>query len=590
MRKEPSRLSNEAWSDNDKSPEKSQAVMPKSRTTPSLRNYMDPVVAASTPPRIVSDFVRKSIARMSPAPESKAEDEAEEPKEDEEDAEEEEELDEGDEADISRDEFSPPPPKSHLTPSASRQSLSRMRRQSEIKQAPGQQIGAASKARQLLWTALLLVFLSYGTWYMQESKALGFCDPRSASNSIVRARHDAVLEAKRASSYLEDGEVDLDGPLLPAFLRPSCTPCPSHGICANGELEGCADSDYVLRDPLLAHIPLVRSIVPPSMTAPTCVPDTHRLVLAAELAGAMNHRLAIWRGSVECGTAPHTGSSKKSLSPSLPEDTLRADLAARRDQTVVDDAYFAQLWTLALDDALRSGAIVRDASGQLLSTDAIRPMSCRVRLAFDALIRRVRLYLVVAAALVGLLAYARAALRAKRAESRRVAELVQLALERLQEQVRGLFELLSQFSYFLHLPFFSLQQEYAHAVDPVLTPEPYLAPSHLRDHILRAEHSARARARLWTRVARVVEENANVRTRQAQRRGEWLRVWEWVGPVGTGMSRATGGASASASASAIEDTLMRATDREMVGYGSSPATSPIKMTDSERQSQRHFVA
>lgn len=34
-----------------------------------------------------------------------------------------------------------------------------------------------------------------------------------------------------------------------------------------------------------------------------------------------------------------------------------------------------------------------------------------------------------------------------------------------------------------------------------------------------------------------MEENANVRTRQAQRRGEWLRVWEWVGAVGSGMVR-----------------------------------------------------
>lgn len=57
--------------------------------------------------------------------------------------------------------------------------------------------------------------------------------------------------------------------------------------------------------------------------------------------------------------------------------------------------------------------------------------------------------------------------------------------------------------------------------------------------MLRSEHSPAARQRLWEKVARVVEGNANVRTRQARSRGEWLRVWEWVGvSAGTpGISR-----------------------------------------------------
>lgn len=96
-----------------------------------------------------------------------------------------------------------------------------------------------------------------------------------------------------------------------------------------------------------------------------------------------------------------------------------------------------------------------------------------------------------------------------RVEDKRVAELVQLALATLRNQ------------------------EIAHHTDPVTAPVPYLSSLQLRDLILQDEHSVAARARLWSRVERVVEGNTNVRANLEEvPGGDELRVWRWVGGSG----------------------------------------------------------
>ena len=49
------------------------------------------------------------------------------------------------------------------------------------------------------------------------------------------------------------------------------------------------------------------------------------------------------------------------------------------------------------------------------------------------------------------------------------------------------------------------------------------------------------RRQLWQHVAKVVERNANVRTRQAQWHGEWQRMWEWMGVVPVERAEIRGG-------------------------------------------------
>jgi len=92
-----------------------------------------------------------------------------------------------------------------------------------------------------------------------------------------------------------------------------------------------------------------------------------------------------------------------------------------------------------------------------------------------------------------------------RLEGTKVAGLVQTALEQLR------------------------QQEMAHHTDPVTHQQPYVSSLHLRDNILRDEHSVIARKRLWDKVERVVENNANVRVNCEEIQGDETKVWRWTG-------------------------------------------------------------
>jgi hypothetical protein len=97
----------------------------------------------------------------------------------------------------------------------------------------------------------------------------------------------------------------------------------------------------------------------------------------------------------------------------------------------------------------------------------------------------------------------------KQKESRRIAGLVQVALDTLRNQ------------------------EFAHYTDPINAPEPYLSSIQLRDLVLQDEHSVNARRKLWEKVEGVVESNTNVRANLEEiEGGDEMRVWRWVGSTG----------------------------------------------------------
>lgn len=97
----------------------------------------------------------------------------------------------------------------------------------------------------------------------------------------------------------------------------------------------------------------------------------------------------------------------------------------------------------------------------------------------------------------------------KKIVDKRVAELVQVALDTLRNQ------------------------ELSHHTDPVVSPQPYLSSLQLRDLVLQDEHSVSRRRQLWDKVERVVESNANVRANLEEvEGGDELRVWRWVGSAG----------------------------------------------------------
>lgn len=72
-----------------------------------------------------------------------------------------------------------------------------------------------------------------------------------------------------------------------------------------------------------------------------------------------------------------------------------------------------------------------------------------------------------------------------------------------------------------------------HAQEPEIYRENYISVAQLRDDVLRDEFSASRRKKLWEKVQRKVEGNANVRPMVREgRAGDIGRVWEWVGAIG----------------------------------------------------------
>lgn len=72
-----------------------------------------------------------------------------------------------------------------------------------------------------------------------------------------------------------------------------------------------------------------------------------------------------------------------------------------------------------------------------------------------------------------------------------------------------------------------------HAQEPDIYQENYISMAQLRDDVLRDEFSASRRKKLWEKVQKKVEGNANVRPMVREgRTGDVGRVWEWVGAVG----------------------------------------------------------
>ena len=112
--------------------------------------------------------------------------------------------------------------------------------------------------------------------------------------------------------------------------------------------------------------------------------------------------------------------------------------------------------------------------------------------------------------------YSLSLLTKRQKESRRIADLVQVALDTLRNQ------------------------EFAHYTDPLTSPQPYLSSIQLRDLVLQNETSVNTRRRLWERVERIVESNANVRANLEEiEGGDETRVWRWVGSTGRSPGRRT---------------------------------------------------
>lgn len=146
-------------------------------------------------------------------------------------------------------------------------------------------------SRRSTLVPLFIFLFTYLLWWREEKVATGFCDTSSSSNALVHSRfasHTTSLAADWLPPLPPKGQEILDS----MHLRPSCTACPTHGICRDGSFVGCT-AEYVAQ----RHWAELGGLVP---VAPKCVPDTEKLLAVAVQASRAAKILKRERGRIIC--------------------------------------------------------------------------------------------------------------------------------------------------------------------------------------------------------------------------------------------------------------------------------------------------
>ncbi|KAJ3573973.1 hypothetical protein NP233_g2098 [Leucocoprinus birnbaumii] len=390
--------------------------------------------------------------------------------------------------------------------------------------------------------------------YKVQSAAIGYCDAGTRTSRAVeevKAHHLLVKECNRenrTSLYpLNDAASGQDPtacPLLPVLPIPppeSCTPCPEHAACSQFSVS--CDTGHLLQpNPLLFFLPTPPSASNISLATassstefiwgavfdtlnglpglgsialpPRCLEDPQRKARISALGREIEVRLGKERGRRVCaggknvqdhvkksdgGEAKQWGIELSELKESLRKITPVKLLPA-----------FEDTFNNSLQELVRWGGIIigEDKEGHRYLAHKTPQFTWKCTLLVKSRETWAQWRSTVFSTLAMIFGVIIARLRYVRnkVESRHVAELVSIALESLR------------------------RQEIAHHTDPVTEPQPYLSSLQLRDLILQEEHSVSVRRRLWDRVERVVEGNANVRVNMEEvEGGDELRVWRWVG-------------------------------------------------------------
>ncbi|KAF9005615.1 Man1-Src1p-C-terminal domain-containing protein [Cyathus striatus] len=408
---------------------------------------------------------------------------------------------------------------------------------------PPDQTRAVSTAWRLFFVMAIVTLSVTGYQYKQESSAIGYCEPGTTTNHYLenfKVKRAAIeLCNKENRTQLESGEPCPLPPLFPILHPERCTQCPKHAKCSqytvtceNGYLlhptwylsflppppqdrdasQPSSFNDLLWRTLSMANgLPGSGSIAFP----PRCLEDPKRKRNIGALGKAIESLLGQERGRRLCSgtisTLPMQGEIEEAKKWGVEMEKLRD---ATRKKTA---SYLLPTFDDTFDDAIQQlvqwgGVIIgEDQNGHryLAHKTPELTWNCAIIVKSREIWEQWRSTVLGTAIAIFLGFLMRVRIARREAESKRVSELVQFALEALRNQ------------------------EIAHHTDPVTTPQPYLSSLQLRDLILQEEHSIPTRRRLWNQVERVVEGNANVRANLEEiEGGDEMRVWRWVGNAG----------------------------------------------------------
>ncbi|KAJ1310217.1 hypothetical protein OPQ81_006959 [Rhizoctonia solani] len=374
------------------------------------------------------------------------------------------------------------------------------------------------------WLSLVLGFglsilLSVTASYKAESSSIGWCDTGSNTNSIIAQRE--VAQAARyecaerlylnstlgAVGLIESGggaanrQEVLEGlmggectplPLLPIPHPRTCTPCPEHATCTPPYEITCHPT-YILKPHPLESIPGLRAFASglPGFGSvafpPQCVEDDARKRKVSGVAKGMATYLETVKGERVCEGSVVGGKTTDGGEPrkfGVKVNDL-AELVLKEMKRSANRDDYHEIVETALNDLEKYGWIERSIDSKGDQWVASKRLSmgtlCRVKVGVRETWDEWQMHFYTLIATVVGAFWTRSKIASKHRESRRIAELAAVALDLVRNQ------------------------QIAHHTDPVRSPHVYVSSLHLRDMVLQEEHNVHERMRLWSKVAKIVE-------------------------------------------------------------------------------------
>ncbi|CAE6439952.1 unnamed protein product [Rhizoctonia solani] len=398
------------------------------------------------------------------------------------------------------------------------------------------------------WLSLILgfgfsVLLSITASYKAESSSIGWCDTGSNTNPTIAERGIAqaaryecaerlylnstlgavgIIESREGAANRQEVFDGLMGgectplPLLPIPHPRTCTPCPEHATCTPPYGMVCHPT-YILKPHPLDTIPGLRAFASglPGFGAvafpPRCVEDDARKRKVSGVAKGMATYLETVKGERVCegssvDSKPTDGGEPRKFGVKV-NDLAELVLKEMKRSANRDD--YHEIVETALNDLEKYGWVERstDSKGDqwVASKRSSMGTVCRIKVGARETWSEWQMHFYTLIATVISALWTRSKIASKRRESRRIAELAAVTLDLVRNQ------------------------EIAHHTDAVRSPHAYVSSLHLRDMVLQEEHNVHKRMRLWSKVAKIVESNANIRANVEEVAGDETRVWRWVG-------------------------------------------------------------